>query len=99
MALTAEEQRLASRWWIEEVFKKPKKPAAVSVPDIIQAVIDGDAWYDAAPAGGASNGAAFKAAIDIGFRTALSDAGFVVNDAIALLSASITLARSGALPA
>ena len=98
MALSTTDQKLAARWWVGEMFKKPKKVAATHVAEIMQAIADGDAWVGAAPAGGATNGAAFKTAIDSGFRTKLSDAGFVVNDAVALLFAAIGLARAGKLP-
>jgi hypothetical protein len=98
VALTTEEQRLAAKWWILQVFKMPRKAAANSVPEILQMIQDADAWVDTAPGVEATNAASFAAAIDSAFKNRLSNAGFVVADALALSLAAIALARAGALP-
>jgi len=98
MALTLEEQRLASKWWVAHVFKGPQNPAVNDYPEIKQAILDGDAWISAAPGEGATNAASFKAAIPITFKNALSAGGYVVNDMLTLLFAAIAMARAGVLP-
>jgi len=96
-ALTTAQRKDAARWFARTYFEQAV-PAAITKGDLDTAILDGDAWVDAAPAGGATNGAAFKTAIDATtFRTPIGDAGQVVNDAIAVLFASIALARAGKL--
>ena len=97
MALTDTQKKLAGKWWIREVFRKPKLPAPAHYGDIKQAIEEADAWIDAAPAGGASNAAAFVSSIHPGIKTKLSGAGFNVGDSLALLLAAVAQVRSGTL--
>lgn len=98
MALSDADKKRAAKWWITQLFKKPKKAASAHYGDIKQAIEETDAWIDAAPAGGASNAAAFASAIHAGIKTKLTGGGIVVADALALLLAAVAQARAGALP-
>jgi hypothetical protein len=94
MALSADDVKKVGLWWARTIFGKrgELKPTNLDKSEIKTAVEDGDAWFDAAPAGGATNQAAFVASLPAAFAAA--------TDATekAAMMAGIAMGRGGLLP-
>ena len=89
MALTNPEKKNAIRWLRRKLHVG--KTANVTKFDILAALDAADDWFDAVPAGGASNQAAAVAALPAAFR------GGTDAPQKGLIIAAVALVRSGAI--
>ncbi len=93
MALSTPDQKKATKWFVRNAIKSPRKVANVDVLTIFQAVGEVDGWFDASPAGdgAASRALSLKADINATFDTNVD------ATQLAMLVAAVALARAGDL--
>ena len=93
MALTTQRRDEAAKWFVRRYFKARKLVAIVHAGHIYTALDNIDDWYEAAPAGGATNKQALFLSIDSAVRALIP--GGEQETVTALLNAAVSMARGG----
>ena len=98
MALTTGQRRKAARWFVDKVFRKPKKVAVIDRTTLFSALDSIDAFIDGAPTADATNAVAIRNATGAQFRSPFNDhPDHTVAVAVAAALAAVALARTGSL--